>query len=165
MDDGPAALGDHRRQESSVEADGRHEVGVQIAHPVVVGEVGGSSWCVGLAAGVGHDDVDPAEQVERLLGEGVHPVGGGHVGPDEAAGGDRGRLGARGDDDRRTGSLEAVGHGCADSLSASGDEGSNVGQVEGIGHGTSLGARRRLPPRPNRCPQADAVITAVARLA
>jgi Mg-chelatase subunit ChlI len=69
-----APLGDHRGQQRTVQPHRGQQVDVQVALPVLVAEVQHALGPVGLAARVGHEDVEAAQQVQRLLRERRDPV-------------------------------------------------------------------------------------------
>ena len=136
----------HRREVDALDALPRLEPGVEDG--VVVGRAD---------AGVVAADVDPAEAGGHLAVQGLHLVGGRHVGPHEHAA-DRGRHLTAGSlvevDDGHRGALggEALAHGAADAAGATGDDGDAVDQAAGVGGGLAhvsppAGADARSPNR------------------
>jgi len=116
------------QQEGPVEAYRGHEVEVEVALPVLVGESQRSLRAVGLTAGVGDQDVQAPEQLQSSPGHGGHALGGRQIGGD-AAGTTAGRDGARGDDDLGAGVGQPPGRGGPDTAGPAGDQRASAGQI------------------------------------
>jgi len=82
MDDHTGSLGDHRRQQRSIETDRRHQVLVELVLPLIVAQRGEPAAGRARAAQHIDDDVDAAQPPPDLAGDGGAAVGRREIGGD-----------------------------------------------------------------------------------
>ncbi len=82
MDDDARALRDHRRQQCPVEADGRHQIEVQLLRPLPIVENGKAAARRGGAAQHIDENIDTAKSLERGGGDDGAALRRGDVGRD-----------------------------------------------------------------------------------
>ena len=121
--DDAGALPEHRRQQCTIEADGGHQVQIQLLRPRLVVERGESAGRGVRPAEHIHEDVDPAEAAEEALRDGRaarsrRNVRGNVVHASVCV---SGNLACR-RDDCRTSVVQHIDDGRADALRAGGDE-------------------------------------------
>lgn len=136
MDDDAGALGDHRRQQRAIEADGRHQVLVQRIRPFPIIESYKAAARRARPAENIDDDVDTAEPVQNGFGDCIASFSGGEVGGDvtHAIGRVR-RDGARRRDDAGAGVSQNLHHSRANAFRSAHHERATVLKLEIEAHG------------------------------
>jgi hypothetical protein len=122
VDDHAEAPLDHPRQQRSVQSYGSHEVGLQVALPVAVGDVQDAFGHVALTAGVVDEDVGTAERVLHRADEQLHPSCSCEIGQHHPARRVLLRRRASSHEDVGATAGEAGGHRRPDPLRAAGDD-------------------------------------------